>query len=402
MASATRPLPDYAERRAFWVAVCENAAASEVVVNLALPWCLCRQHEGTLNAPSDFTLNSLVLILNLFSSYLEGFAKSARLLTQTLRNTRKDHYRIFALSHAFSAGFLNVSSSFPDVGGGGSDVALATGSVLAGCLYILANMLGSLVLYRIGRLAGWRCMQRHSDAVTLFAQLWPIAVRTSVILAFSVVTLGSLSFSYEVPLDLNDPEIHGIDNVRFVYDEYEVHVPPQPLGLGFGIAMSALGCVVTVLVCEVLFEERLRVTARLAANFASTVIVLVLQQSQARRPTPSFVLMKFSSSFCGAFSAFSGTIGDVADDCFGCVAEEGMFDEGLGKERPRESWVPSITGIQNFMFHWLLTVLIMMLGIYTGPIQAPPIILKPHPGILSEAMDASWGIGFSSFGIQET
>jgi len=126
---------DQEELLAFWVSICENAAASEVAVNLFLPYFLCDVHSGELRPPSDFILNTLVLLLNLVSAYLEGFTKSARLLTQPMRKSRANHQLVFILSHGFSIGFLNVSSSFPDVGGGGSDIALATGSVLAGTFF---------------------------------------------------------------------------------------------------------------------------------------------------------------------------------------------------------------------------------------------------------------------------
>ena len=61
---------------------------------------------GVIRAPSDNVLNSLVLLLNLVSSYLEGFTKSTRLLTQTLRKTSSNHMHVFIFSHGFSIGFL--------------------------------------------------------------------------------------------------------------------------------------------------------------------------------------------------------------------------------------------------------------------------------------------------------
>lgn len=375
------------ERRRFWISVCENGAASEVVVNLWLPWLLSDLHGGVLHAPSNFTVNTVVLLLNLVSAWLEGFAKSARLLTQTLHRSSPAHQVVFILSHGFSLGFLNVSSSFPDIGGGASDAALATGSSIPGLLYILANLLGSLWLYKVGRTAGWRAVQRRWSGILAFCSVWPSIVRGSILISFVFVFVGPGSMGHSVPLDLGDPAMGGIESVRLVYDGWVVRFPPQPLGLAFGIAMSILGCIAAALCSEFWAEEHQRCLARLAANFISTVVVLVVQQLQQGQAAPSFMLMKFSSSFCGAFSAFSSTIGDVFDDTFGAPEEEPPLCEpahassaAKGAQAAGHGRAVLLTGLQNFTFHSLMTVSIMMLGIYTGPSEAPPpILLRTEP-----------------------
>eukprot|EP00401_Gymnodinium_catenatum_P027249 CAMPEP_0117473676 /NCGR_PEP_ID=MMETSP0784-20121206/8891_1 /TAXON_ID=39447 /ORGANISM="" /LENGTH=469 /DNA_ID=CAMNT_0005267877 /DNA_START=18 /DNA_END=1427 /DNA_ORIENTATION=- len=372
---------DREARFAFWVAVCENAAASEVAVNLCLPWLLCQNRGGAIHAPSDIILNSLVLLLNLVSAYVEGFVKSTRIFSQTLRGTRIAHNTVFMVSNGISLGFLNVSSSFPDVGGGASDVALATGTVFAGSLYVLLNMLGSVALYRFGRLAGWRCVRNRWGALHCFCRLWPCVVRGCLLGSFVFVFVCPLTFGYEVPLDLNDPEIGGIENVRLVYDAYEIDVPPAPLGLAFGILMSTTGCILATLICDIWLEERQRSTARLAINVASTAAVLGAQQLQYIYGTPGFVLMKFSSSFCGALSAFSGTIGDVFDAIYGTPEDEPALRNPTPsgcEEKVKVRRVPIITGAQNFMVHLSLTLAIMLLGVMTGPVEVPPIVLQPR------------------------
>lgn len=369
-------LGERSERFVFWLAVCENAAASEVAVNICLPWLLCDTRGGALRAPPDAVLNSLVLLLNLASAYMEGFAKSARLFTRPLRRSRPSHAAIFTVANGFSFGFLNVSSSFPDVAGGGSDVALATGSVLAGASYILVNMLGSIVLYRVGRIVGWRCVQRRWSAVLSFANAWSTVVRCCLLFAFALVLLSPPWLGRDVPLDLNDPEIGGVENVRLVWDEYEIHVPPAPLGLMVGILMSTIGCCLATLVCDICQEESQRPAARLVTNFISTVAVLVVQYLGT---PPGFILMKFSSSFCGAFSAFSGTIGDVFDASFGSASEEDeVAEDGDPKACLPTPYRARLSGLQNFLLHLALTMAVMSLSVFVGPPEVPPIVLRPR------------------------
>jgi len=403
------------ERRRFWLSVCENGAASEVVVNLWLPWFLSDVRGGVLHAPSDFAVNSAVLVLNLASAWMEGFSKSTRLLTQCLRRSRTAHQAVFVLAHGFSLGFLNVSSSFPDVGGGASDAALAVGSSVPGLLYILANLLGSLWFYKLGRSAGWRAVQRHWSGVLAFCRVWPFVVRGSLLASFVFVFVGPGSMGHDVPLDLGDPDIGGIESVRLVYDEYVIHLPAQPLGLAFGIAMSILGCVAAAACSEFWPAEQQRSAARLAANFTSTAMVLIVQQMQTFWDPPSFMLMKFGSSFCGAFSAFSSTMGDIFDEVFGAPEELTPFSDPLElqgvappvKEKATDPCcIAALTGAQNFTLHCLLTVSIMLLGVYTGPVPAPPILLRSQPreplqGAFARAFDPAGTASAGLFGNEE-
>lgn len=360
------------DRCLFWFSVCENGAASEVVVNFMLPYLLCRFINGEITPPSNLTCNTVVLLLNLVSAYLEGFAKSTQLLSQHLWKTNASYRTIYLQAHGFSLGFLNVSSSFPDVGGGASDATLAWGSCFFGLLYISANMHGSMLVYKFGRDAGWQAMQRNWSRVLLFYRIWPYIVRASLIASLLFIIYGPASVGHNLPLDLTDPEVGGIENVRLIYDEYVIHVPAQSAGLMFGIFMSTFGCVVAALSTEFFYEENHRCFARLMANLISTVAVLLVNYVQ-QDGSPNFMLMKFSNSFCGAFSAFSSTIGDVYDDSYGAPTEVSIMGSLNGG---KESNGFALTGAQNFLFHFLLTVIIMALGVYTGPLSAPPILIS--------------------------
>jgi len=249
-------------------------------------------------------LNTLVLILNLVSSYMEGFTKSTRLLTQTLRKTNPDHMMVFLQSHGFSIGFLNVSSSFPDVGEGARDIGFEFNMFL-GHMFIVVNMIGSILCYRWGRQDGWKSMQHNWPRIVWCCTYWPPFIRLGLLASFLFVVLGPAFYGYDVPLDLGDPQIPASTGSAIkvpIYDEYKIHIPAVPLGLAFGIAMSVLGCIAATLISDVWFEERRRPYARLVANFASTAAVLLVDQIQSWNKTPSFVLMKFSfilwRSFC--------------------------------------------------------------------------------------------------------
>lgn len=374
------------EQLSFWLSICENAAASEVLANFWLPFCICSVKQGTIKAPSDFVLNLVVLLLNLSSSYMEGFTKSTRLLSQTLRKSNSSHMLVFIASNGFSIGFLNVSSSFPDVGEGGRDIGFDQGNMAYGHLFIIVNFVGSILFYRWGRQQGWTCMQRQWTKIVSCCVHWPTFVRIIVVISFVFVVLGPSFYGYDVPLDLGDPQMDptSFDNVDIRYNQFMIHLPAIPFGLAFGILMSVLGCIAATLLSDVWFEDRHRPAARLVANFVSTVAVLFLEYVQSYRASPSFVLMKFSSSFCGAMSAFTGTIGDVYDECLGVAYEEGSYDD---PDEKADRTNPAISGMQNFIAHWIMTTAIMLFGVYTAGQDRPPIL---QPRVLRSKIDA-WG-----------
>lgn len=391
------------ERLWFWCAVVENAAASEVAINVCLPWLVCHRQAGTWQAPRAALLGALVLALNVAGAFLEGFCKSTRLLAQTLRRTRSAHQLVFMTSHGFCDGFLNVVTSFPDIAGSGSDVALLTGSFLLATFYCLAHMVLGVLCYRWGRTIGWRCVQCRWDAVLCWCRLWPLAVRGIIITAFALLPFigdsnvggGRAGASFNssaqggggsggggVPLDLTDPEVEvGARRALFAYEEFELALPPMVLGLTVGVFMSASGAALASLCCNVLCLPRARPAARFATNLVATLLVLIVRQgalpaSGIAEGRPPFVLLKFATSFCGALSAFSGTIGDVTDAYFGTAVEQSVFD-GTGRkgERMRGAWLPALTGAQNFLAHWLLTLVAMVI-VFRSASQDPmqPIV----------------------------
>jgi len=228
-------------------------------------------------------------------------------------------------------------------------------------------------------------MQHSWPRILRWCTHWPAVVRIALVASFVFVLLGPAFYGYDVPLDLGDPQIPGPDKVS-LYDEYTIHVPAVPAGLAFGVLMSMLGCVAATLVSDVWFEDKRRPAARLVANFASTIAVLIIDQVQSRQKSPSFTLMKFSSSFCGALSAFTGTIGDVFDECFGVAYEESSFDDPEDIRRGKRP--ASISGMQNFIAHWGLTMAIMLFGVYASSDQDTPPILQPR--VMRTKIDA-WG-----------
>lgn len=398
-AEAYRSNFDQEERQWFWRSVIENAAASEVAVNVLLPFCVCARSKGRWRPPSDQLLGVLVLMLNLVGTFLEGFCKSTRLLSQTARRARASHQLVFISSQGMSEGFLNVLTSFPDIAESGSAIALSTQSMLLGVGYSALHMVGGLLCYRVGRAFGWRCAQRYWGAVILFCEVWPRIGQALVLFAFGLLLLsgplvaeaGANAVSSTappgsglLPLDLTEPGLQGIGGARFVLDEVVFEVPPLALGLAVGVFMSASGAVIASVFVTALFDERQRPTARLLVNFLATAIVLLipfLQPADASGPW-SFLLTKFGTSFCGAISAFSGTLGDVNDAYLGSASEDSTLDSGgfaelKSKPAGQRPWLPFITGAQNLFAHWALVLVIMVSNFYQdAQEQQPPIILR--------------------------
>mmetsp|Transcript_118793 Transcript_118793/g.378921 ORF Transcript_118793/g.378921 Transcript_118793/m.378921 type:complete len:472 (-) Transcript_118793:62-1477(-) len=373
---------DSRERLQFWRSVLENAAASEVAVNVCLPCFVCAHRAGVWEAPSEAVLSSIVLVLNLVGCFLEGFFKSTRLLSQTMRRSQVANQLVFITSQGVSEGFLNVLTSFPDISGSAATVALSQGTV-RGVLYCIAQLLGGIAVYRLGRDVGWSCAQRHWPAVLRFCGFWPIFCRGLVLVSFLAMVVlgpgssappargggavglagveaspgGASSSPSTLPLDLHAPHLQGLANVRIVYDEYTFTVPPLALGLLVGIAMSASGAVVATLFCSVLFPESSRPFARFATNLAATVLTLLAQARVDPSDWRSFVVFKFATSFCGALSAFSGTVGDIVDAYWGSAAEETSVDRVMAKK----GWLPLISAAQNLFAHLSLTLVVMFI-----------------------------------------
>jgi len=364
---------DPGERVRFWIAMFENAAASEVAMNVCLPWLLCEAEGGIFKPPPRVTLNILVLIFNTLGSFAEGFFKSSRLLTQTLRSSKEGHNVVFNSSEGICSGFLNVFTSFPDVGDGGSNVVQDTESYLLGFTYCLANMIGGVACYKLGRTSGWQAAGTHWLPLVNFCRLWPYITRGLILAALFSTFLDSKSTGVNMPLDLTSPHLIGIDGVRLEWDEYEMQFSPSLMGLAFGIFMSASGSALGIICCDMLFHENARPAARLVANAISTVLVILVNHTMfVGGNEPVFVLIKFATSFCGALSAFSGTIGDVTDSYF-----EHSQDEHLCDDKKRRRHAPLMSALQNFFSHLAMTVVVMLLGVYwaSEAKTLPPIIL---------------------------
>lgn len=401
------------ERLLFWRAVLENAAASEVAVNVILPCFVCsRSDSGTWRAPSEAMLGGIVFALNLVGCFLEGFCKSTKLLSQTLRHTQAAHAVVFVASQGFSEGFLNVLTSFPDIAGSGGTIAVMSDSTSLGVGYCLSQVVGGILLYHWGRRTGWRSAQRHWGVVVRACRIWPLVTRGLVVIAFGLTLwLGPPAAAGEVggslrsspppslssrrwsgvkppsiaervggalPLDLSEPDVMlSIGGTRIVYDEFVFTFPPLALGLAVGVFMSFTGAAVAAVFCSMFFAERDRPAARLITNFAATGLTLWAQQSRSSGDAldRSFVLLKFATSFCGALSAFSGTIGDVTDAYMGSASEENTLDRALRAK----GWLPWVSAAQNLLAHTALTLVVMWLSM-SSVLEVQPIVLQSDSG----------------------
>lgn len=392
------------ERLFFWCSLLENAAASEVAVNVCLPCIVCSRSGGLWQTPSETMLSVMVLALNLAGCFVEGFFKSARLLSQSLRHTQVGHQRVFVTAQGLSEGFLNVVTSFPDVAGSASSIVARSRSLLLGVAYCLLHLFGGIAVYRWGRGAGWRCAQHRWSALLRFCELWSPLMRGLLLLAFAGSFLFGPSASGRItgepngrarsgasmPLDLHAPGLPGVTGARIGNDQYAWSVPPLALGLLVGIFMSASGAVVATVLCTMIFPERSRPAARFATNLAATVLTLLAQSALKAAETRgggtlylgdcwSFVLFKFAASFCGALSAFSGTVADIADNYFGSASEDSSLD-GMSVRKAR---LPLLSAAQNLLAHFGLTMLILLITLQSDD-DAPadsPTLETPAPSM---------------------
>eukprot|EP00747_Dinoflagellata_sp_TGD_P142779 gnl/TRDRNA2_/TRDRNA2_176290_c6_seq1.p1 gnl/TRDRNA2_/TRDRNA2_176290_c6~~gnl/TRDRNA2_/TRDRNA2_176290_c6_seq1.p1 ORF type:complete len:472 (+),score=59.25 gnl/TRDRNA2_/TRDRNA2_176290_c6_seq1:152-1567(+) len=362
----------------YWHSIVQDAFASEVVVNIFLPWILCRRISDTLQTPSDGILAAVVLSMNLASSMLEGFWKSARLLSQSLYRVKPGHRLIFLTSQSFCDGFLSVISSFPDIASCGSLISVGSGSLVLGVGYCVLNFIGSIVCYKIGRQLGWRGMQRWSFALECFCRIWPLLAKGAFFAAAVLLCMAPSMLGHALPLDLSRPGFDGFEDVRIAYDGYTV--PPALIGLAVGASMSAGGALTSAVLSNALCVDHAKPVARLAANVGATALVILVQKASLPEDAValSFIMMKLSTSFCGALSAFSGTIGDVTDSHFGAAPEANVLDSSIHPVSKAGSSLPVITAAQNLLVHWILTLAVMIMSYYAALSveKPPPIILR--------------------------
>lgn len=367
----------HAERLRLIRSVVENAAIAEVACNVLIPCLVCSRFGGSWQAPSQMITGFIVLVLNLVGCFLEGCCKSTRLLSQTSRRTQSSHQYVFISSQGFSEGFLNVTTSFPDIASSAGTLALSSNSVAAGVLYCVAHMAGGIILYRFGSFAGWRWAQWHWQWIVDFYQLWQLAIKCFVAtICTGIVFLGMAPANYSLGLG-------GISAVPF-----DMRRPALPRVSGFmcfpalsiGVVMSVTGALFGCLFSGLLFSGRRRPAARLVTNFLASVLAALAQQAKSptnfSNPWYAFILLKFSTSFCGALSAFSGTVGDISDSCFGAAREENSFDGVLrGK-----GWLPVVACAPNLACHFGFTLAVMMTIILAEPEieQIPEIIIHSN------------------------
>mmetsp|Transcript_95080 Transcript_95080/g.167941 ORF Transcript_95080/g.167941 Transcript_95080/m.167941 type:complete len:104 (+) Transcript_95080:3-314(+) len=98
-------------------------------------------------------------------------------------------------------------------------------------------------------------------------------------------------------------------------------------------------------------------------------------------------------------------MGGVFDQCFGTAKEELFDEEPESDEKGRKHvwWWPDITGVQNFVLHWIQTMAIMMFCMRFGPDDQdppPPIVLSESRRLsfLLETSAASWNADTMSIG----
>lgn len=351
-----------------WCKLLENAAASEIMVNVCLPWMLCESVDGARQAPSDLSIGVLVLTLNLGGSFLEGVFKSTGLLSRALRQTSFSHQLVYISSRSFCDGFLNVVTSFPDVAVSACSISMATGNRSLGCLFCSLHLMAGVLCYRWGRLVGWRYVLTRWSSVVQFCRWWPLFMRSFILVVPPLVLIVPNLSGRSVPLDLTSPQSSGVE-FQMVYDDVAVSLPPPLVGLFVGMCMSFFGAAAACLCCERCAEHK-KSAARFLTNLTATVLMLLVQEVRPDSDVTSFILLKFTTSFCGALSTFSGAVSDVGDAYFGASPKE---------RSPSGGWLPSLRCTINFIGHWCLMVVVMSFSFSSKmEEQVEPILLRQH------------------------
>lgn len=194
--------------------------------------------------------------------------------------------------------------------------------------------------------------------------------------AHSSIARGGGSLLPALPLDLAEPELRPA--VKLPYLEFRgwlvFECPTYVLGLVVGIIFSSAGALLATFFCGSLCQGRARPAARLLINgvacslaFVARAIDALIDMEEGKDSisiTSDFLRSKFVGSFCGALSAFSGTIGDVADAYFGAAPEDSCLDKPKQKEVQDDSYrrcskLPPLPGLQNLLLHWVMTLVVM-------------------------------------------
>ena len=117
-------------------------------------------------------------VLNVASSFLEGFLKSTRLLCQTIRWSQREQLLVFVTCEAFSAGALSVTTSF---------VTFAPSQRLKFGAFLSAfNMSLALVAYLLGSRLGRSVFRRRQAQLPRLAELWRRGARGFLLLGLCV------------------------------------------------------------------------------------------------------------------------------------------------------------------------------------------------------------------------
>eukprot|EP00392_Amoebophrya_sp_AT5.2_P008375 g8396.t1 len=247
---------------------------------------------GTTSTTSVLFLACVSCLLNTVGCFLEGLVHN------------DDDYA------SFSAGFLSVITSFPDIGDAAKDVILESRKT------------------------------RSSRGQELQMLLVGVSY------CFTGIVCGCLAYGLGL------------------------HCPAgAAFGLLLACALSALGsCLGTYIVESVSSSTRLRsldaeILGRALNNFLACALCVAIRVLCGFETT-SFVLYKISTSFCGAVSSMSGTIGDICTSSWSSTSSQnkGNYRANGNEKRTGGRRGAKMVGC-NLAFHlgMLITFMVLML-----------------------------------------
>jgi len=377
----TRPLWKETDQRSAVLRLCEFASGGECIASWLLPRVIL-----ILLQLSPVTIDPgmgpvpLLVVLNVGGSFLEGatkFVEEHEGLAGDLAGSQAaglGTFEVRFLSSLFRNGMLSVLTSFPDMADAGAVLATLVSSSVFGVFlaasYVAAVM--SLGMLAYGQGMAWAARHAGGKLPGVLKNLCAWLPTGCVYL--TILTVLAAMFAPEL-LEGETP-----DGALGTFDECII-----------GIAFSCLGAWAGWVVSEQdqLFQSP--VIVRLGCNAAATLFVLIARVLAWRSPPVGLyrtLLWKFQSSFCGALSSFSGTIGDVYDAVTHSADNAKKEAEDQGKV---SSKLRAVLGLSNFGFHLVITVgLMVMVTVLSLPVVPISTPVKPMHWIY-QVHTVKWG-----------
>ena len=294
--SSSEPYQSSEKLRPYVRKIIEFSVVAECLMAFYIPLWFSMMFEGRVQP--HLVAAVVVAVFNLFGCFCEGIGKVLE------EDAWLESAKIASLTSKYSTGlrggFLTVITSFPDIAECGKDMVNWSKIIVIGIVYCWGVMIFGTYLYRQGR---FYAKTRRKDLTKTLLAIGPSSTQ----LCIGVVLL-SVIFAVWNPSFLKiGAAKRPQGQTGFTFGFWT----PELKELIAGMIFSAGGALCSFYLSEVLTDKP--VLGRFITNIVSIAMVVFVRFIYYLAPSTvqSVVLAKFSTSFCGAASSFSGTIGDV-------------------------------------------------------------------------------------------